>query len=112
MPDEPDEPTRVHVRTAKPPPQPPARVVVGHGAPATSPPVDLAGLRQHAGLTQAQLAARLGISQAAVQKLERQPDPKLSTLRRFAEALDGGGLEVRVALPRRGWMVLQLPAGN
>ena len=77
----------------------------------TGPPVleGLAELRKLAGLTQTQLARRLRVSPQSVQKLEVQPDPKLSSLRRYVEALDGGGLEVRVGLPRHGWMTLRLP---
>lgn len=49
---------------------------------------NLIELRQRAGLTQADVAALLGISQQAVNKLERyDSDPKLSTLRRYANAV-------------------------
>ena len=49
---------------------------------------DLIGLRQRAGLTQTNVADMLGITQQAVNKLERyDSDPKLSTLRRYANAV-------------------------
>lgn len=49
---------------------------------------DLISLRQRAGLSQADVADLLGISQQAVYKLERyDSDPKLSTLRRYANAV-------------------------
>jgi DNA-binding XRE family transcriptional regulator len=49
---------------------------------------ELIALRQRAGLTQANVADMLGISQQAVNKLERyDSDPKLSTLRRYANAV-------------------------
>jgi transcriptional regulator with XRE-family HTH domain len=53
----------------------------------------------HAGLTQAQLAARLGISQSAVAKLERQDaNPTVRTLELALRAI-GRQLELRAALP-------------
>jgi transcriptional regulator with XRE-family HTH domain len=60
----------------------------------------LAHTRRDAGLTQAQLAGRLGISQAAVAQLE-QPgsNPRIATLDR---ALRAAGAELRLsAQPRR-----------
>jgi ribosome-binding protein aMBF1 (putative translation factor) len=44
--------------------------------------------REHIGITQAELATRMGVSQAAVAKLER-PDakPRSATLKKIAEAL-------------------------
>lgn len=102
----------VHIVRVTQTPAPSAEPVRINVAPGSPPVVEgLAGLRKLAGLTQAQVGARLGVSQAAVQKLERQPDPRLSTVRKYAEALDGGGFEVRVALARHGWMTLRLPDG-
>lgn len=50
---------------------------------------DLVAMRRAAGLTQQQLADRMGVSQQAVQKLERyDSDPKMSTLRRYANAVE------------------------
>lgn len=43
--------------------------------------------------TQAELARRLGVSQAAISKLENSGDPKISTLVAYVEAL-GGRLRV------------------
>ena len=48
---------------------------------------DLAALRAEVGLTQAELAERLGMSQSDLSKLERRTDVKISTLRVHAEAL-------------------------
>lgn len=49
----------------------------------------LVQMRRDAGLTQKQLAKRMGISQQAIQKLERyDSDPKVSTLRRYANAVE------------------------
>ena len=53
------------------------------------PPVTLSKLRRRVGLTQVELAARLGMSQSDLSKLEKRTDVRLSTLRRYVEALDG-----------------------
>ncbi|WP_344785014.1 helix-turn-helix transcriptional regulator [Microbacterium kribbense] len=48
----------------------------------------LVELRRSAGLTQKDVAERMGCTQQAVQKLERyDADPKLSTLRRYINAV-------------------------
>lgn len=59
--------------------------------------VTLAEARRRAGLTQAQMAERMGISQSDVSKLERRGDVHLSTLRAYADAL-GVGLRVSLAV--------------
>lgn len=70
---------------------------------------DLITLRQNAGLTQGDVADLLGISQQAVQKLERyDSDPKLSTLRRYANAV--GALVEHTVTADRGQSE-QLAAG-
>lgn len=58
----------------------------------------LAELRQAVGLTQQELADRLGIKQPTLSGLESQTDIQLSTLRRLVEAL-GGELELIAHLP-------------
>ena len=67
----------------------------GAGQPAT-----LASLRRDLGLTQEQVASRVGMSQSDLSKLERRGDVRLSSLRAYAEAL-GGSLRVLVELPDR-----------
>jgi DNA-binding XRE family transcriptional regulator len=58
------------------------RVIVGKLTP-------IRAWREHLGLTQAAVAARLGISQAALAQLETpEARPRQSTLRRVAQALD------------------------
>lgn len=52
-------------------------------------------LREGRSVTQAELAARMGISQPALSKLERRGDLQIGTLRRVAEHL-GGRISVRV----------------
>ena len=47
----------------------------------------LAEARMRAGVTQRQVAERLGISQSDVSKLERRADVRLSTLRAYAAAI-------------------------
>jgi transcriptional regulator with XRE-family HTH domain len=56
-------------------------------------PVLLSRLRERYGVTQRDLAEKLGIRQATISGIERREDIQLSTLRRFIEAL-GGSLEV------------------
>jgi hypothetical protein len=55
-------------------------------------------LRQALKLSQEKVAEELGVTQAAVSRLEHRPDLFVSTLRRFIEAM-GGELEVRAHFP-------------
>jgi DNA-binding XRE family transcriptional regulator len=59
--------------------------------------LQLVEARQQAGLTQAELATRLGVSQAQIARLERRGYDAytLSSLRRYVDAL-GGGFELEV----------------
>lgn len=54
---------------------------------------DLAELRKIAGKTQAEVAARMKVSQGQISETERRADFKLSTLREYVKAL-GGELQV------------------
>lgn len=57
---------------------------------------ELVQLRRNAGLTQGDLAERMGVSQQAISKFERyDSDPKLSTVRTYANAV-GALIEHRV----------------
>jgi transcriptional regulator with XRE-family HTH domain len=47
----------------------------------------LAAIRRASGLTQVELAANLGVGQAAVSKIERQSDMLVSTLHGYLTAL-------------------------
>lgn len=58
----------------------------------------LAEIRKAVGLTQADLAATLGIKQPTLSRLESQDDMQISTLRRLIQAL-GGELEIIAHLP-------------
>ncbi len=56
--------------------------------------------RRDAGLTQAQVAARMGVKQSALARIEasllsRRHSPSLATLRKYAEAV-GRRLEIRL----------------
>ena len=53
----------------------------------------LSDLREHRGLTQIELAHRLGTAQSGVSRIERRDDLFLSTLAEYVHAL-GGRLEV------------------
>lgn len=59
----------------------------------------LVALREQAGLTQSQVAARMGTTQPVIARLEAGGrDPRLSTIERYARTI-GADLEVRVAEP-------------
>ncbi len=60
--------------------------------------LELAELRRRRGVTQVQLADRLGISQGNVSQLERRSELYISTLRDYIEAL-GGRLELVAVFP-------------
>lgn len=65
--------------------------------------LQLVEARQASGLTQAELATRLGVSQAQVARIEKRGYDAytLTTLRRYVEALgEGFSLEVRVRVQR------------
>ena len=57
--------------------------------------------RELLGVSQEELADRLHMSQPALSRFERRPDVRLSTLARYAEALEGR-LEVTLVIPKRG----------
>ena len=59
--------------------------------------MDLRALREAVGLTQGELAQRIEITQSQLSKLERREDHRISTLRRYVEAL-GGSLEICAVL--------------
>jgi DNA-binding XRE family transcriptional regulator len=60
----------------------------------------LGELRAHVGLSQAQLAQRLGVSQAAISQMESGDDIQITTLKRVVKAL-GGELSVVARFPAR-----------
>jgi len=60
--------------------------------------IDLAALRRTAGVTQVQLAERLGVGQGQISRTERQADLLLSTLVAYLRAL-GVDAELTVTVP-------------
>src|SRR5205823_11969284 len=60
----------------------------------------LAQLREARRRSQAELAKKLGVQQAAISRLERRTDMYLSTLRNLIEAM-GGTLEIVAQFPDR-----------
>lgn len=62
----------------------------------------LKDLRMQAGLTQAQLAQKLGIAQSEISRVEKRDDYHVGTLKRYVEDGLGGELEVWVVLPGIG----------
>lgn len=71
----------------------------------------LDALRRSCGVTQAELARRMGTGQANVSKLERRADMHVSTLRALIRAL-GGELEVVARFPDGGVRITRLEAGR
>ncbi|MGH9416525.1 MAG: helix-turn-helix domain-containing protein [Terriglobales bacterium] len=65
----------------------------------------LAEMRKSRRVSQAKLAAALGVQQMQVSRLERRKDPRLSTLRRAIEAL-GGQLTLVATFPDQKPVVL------
>ncbi len=59
-------------------------------------------------VTPAELAARMGISQLALSKLERRGDLQLGTLRRVVEHL-GGRINVHVQFPDGSTARVEVP---
>ncbi len=57
--------------------------------------IDLAAIRRAAGLTQTELAAKLGVGQAQISKIERQGDMLISTLASYLTAL---GLDAKIVV--------------
>lgn len=57
-------------------------------------------------MTQAKLAAALGVNQGEVSKIEHRTDIYLSTLASYVEAL-GGKLEIRAVFPDREMQITQ-----
>lgn len=64
--------------------------------------LQLVEARQHAGLTQAEVAKRLGVSQAQVARIEKRgyDTYTLTTLRRYLQAL-GDGFSLQVSVHRQ-----------
>ena len=60
--------------------------------------LSLKALRQAAGMTQLQMAERLGVGQAAISKIEQRCDVQISSLQRYVEAL-GARLRIDAAFP-------------
>jgi len=58
----------------------------------------LAELRKHTGMTQQELADKLGISQPSLSKMESQEDMQIGTLNRLVDSV-GGRLELIVHMP-------------
>jgi transcriptional regulator with XRE-family HTH domain len=76
------------------------RTAIAEGARQKIAAIRLQQVREAAGLTQEQVAQRMGVTQANLSRLEHRPDVKLSNIRKYVEAV-GGRLEVSVVMPRR-----------
>ncbi|GGM90601.1 helix-turn-helix domain-containing protein [Dactylosporangium sucinum] len=71
----------------------------------------LTALRERAGLSQAEVAERIGVSQPRVAAIERSSNITLDLLERYVGALlPGGGLEIVAVQGRRRFPLLTPPA--
>lgn len=68
--------------------------------------MDLRALRNTANLTQESLARRMDSTQSELSKMERRDDHRISTLRRYIEAL-GGELEIWAVINGRRIRILE-----
>lgn len=64
----------------------------------------LAAIRKAAGKTQAEIAVAAGLDQSTIARLERQPDPQVSSLAKYAAAL-GGTVDVVIVIDGRRFIV-------
>ena len=78
---------------------PSERAAIAEGAQRKIAALHLQQAREAAGLTQEEVAERMGITQATLSRMEHRPDVKISNIRRYVEAL-GGRLEMRAVFPR------------
>ncbi|WCJ65059.1 helix-turn-helix domain-containing protein [Agrobacterium tumefaciens] len=69
--------------------------------------VDLRRLRLLSGMTQAEMASRMNVQQAAISKLEKGGEVHLSTVKRYVEAL-GASLRVDAVFPADARLVLRV----
>lgn len=69
--------------------------------------VDLRRLRLLSGLTQAEMASRMNVQQAAISKLEKGGEVYLSSVKRYVEAL-GASLRVDAVFPADARLVLRV----
>ena len=67
----------------------------------------LAELRKLEGITQTELAERLGIKQPTLSQLESQDDMQISTLRRIVQAL-GGEVDITIRMPNGSYRLAGL----
>lgn len=76
------------------------RIAIAEGARQKIAAIRLQEAREASGLTQEEVAQRMGVTQASLSRMEHRPDVKLSNIRKYVEAL-GGRLEVSVVLPKQ-----------
>ncbi len=76
--------------------------------PAPPMPILLTRLREERGLTQMELATRMGVRQSTISGIERRDDVQFSTLRRVIEAL-GGKLEILASFSDASYRINGVP---
>ncbi len=82
-----------------------AELIVSGGHTAKAAAVRLAELRRIRNLSQADLAVRAGVGQAAIARIEKRQNILVSTLRRVVAAM-GGTLSIRIEFPDGAWREL------
>lgn len=73
--------------------------------------ITLKELREHVGLTQAELAKKMGITQAGVSRVELMENMRISTLRSFVEAL-GCSVTLEARFPMGPLRQIELKIGK
>jgi len=87
---------------------PKAQEKIKRGTAALLAEMEMAELRAALKIRQVQLADQLQTTQAAISRLEKDPqNTKISTLRRYVEGL-GGEIEVRAVFPERSIRITNL----
>ncbi len=80
--------------------------------PAASAGESLGAIRHARGVTQAQLAKRLGVEQTHVSRIEQRQDLKVSTVLSYLQALDGDDVELHVTFEDGARIALHLPSSQ
>lgn len=73
--------------------------------------IELRQLREAFQVTQVELSKKLKTTQAAISRLEKNPNMMVDTLRSYVEAL-GGELELRAVMSDRTVRLTQFPSGS
>jgi transcriptional regulator with XRE-family HTH domain len=73
---------------------------------------ELKALREARGITQVELAKRLGSEQTHISRIERGENQRLATILAYLHALEATDLELRATFPDGAQIALPLPTNN